>query len=121
MYYKALLDQEVAYFDENDPHKVVTKVSTSLAAIEAATGEKISLLLSTSVTSVASIFLAFFKCWQLSLVLLATLPVLLVVFVLATKSFLMYSQREKVGYESAASRTEQALGQIRTVKGLVGE
>ena len=37
------------------------------------------------------------------------------------RSLVMYSQREKVAYEAAASRTEQALGQIRTVKGLNGE
>lgn len=37
------------------------------------------------------------------------------------KAMTLYSQREKISYESAASRTEQALGQIKTVKGLNGE
>lgn len=37
------------------------------------------------------------------------------------KTLVMYSQREKISYEAAASRTEQAIGQIKTVKGLNGE
>lgn len=63
LYYKLLLEQEVEWFDENDPHKIVTRVATSITAIETATGEKVSLLLTTIITSVAAIFLAFFKCW----------------------------------------------------------
>lgn len=38
LYYKTLLEQEVEWFDENDPHKIVTKVATSITAIETATG-----------------------------------------------------------------------------------
>jgi len=38
LYYKTLMEQEVGWFDENDPHKIVTKVATSITAIETATG-----------------------------------------------------------------------------------
>jgi ABC-type multidrug transport system fused ATPase/permease subunit len=37
-YYKVLLDQEVAWYDQNDPNKIVTKVTTNLTHIETATG-----------------------------------------------------------------------------------
>ena len=80
-----------------------------------------SLMLSTLVTSLVSIFFAFFRCWELSLVMLATLPVLLVVGIFFFKSLQKSSEKEKKSYEKASSRTEQALGQIRTVKGMVGE
>jgi ABC transporter transmembrane region len=33
LYYKLLLEQEVQWYDENDPHKIVTKVATSITAI----------------------------------------------------------------------------------------
>lgn len=98
LYYKTLMEQEVGWFDENDPHKIVTQVATSITAIETATGEKISLMLSTMVTSVAAMFLAFFKCWELSLVLMATLPALFLGGMFFMKALLMYSQREKVSY-----------------------
>ena len=37
-YFKALLDQEIAWYDENDPNKLVTKVTTNITHIETATG-----------------------------------------------------------------------------------
>ena len=80
-----------------------------------------SLMISTLVTSVVSIFFAFFKCWELSLVLLAALPVLLIVGVFFFKSLQKSAEKEKKSYENASSRTEQALGQIKTVKSMVGE
>ena len=80
-----------------------------------------SLMLTTLVTSLVSIFFAFFRCWELSLIMLAALPALLVVGVFFFKRMQKNSEREKITYEKASSRTEQALGQIKTVKGLVGE
>jgi ATP-binding cassette, subfamily B (MDR/TAP), member 1 len=98
----------------------VTKVTTNITHIETATGEKMSLTITTLVTSLVSIFLAFFKCWELSLIMMATLPALVIVGIFFFKSLQLNSQREKISYEKASSRTEQALGQIRTVKGMVG-
>ena len=100
---------------------MVTKVTTNITHIETATGEKMSLMISTLVTSLGSIFFAFFKCWELSLMMCASLPVLLVVGIFFFKSLQLSSEKEKKSYENASSRTEQALGQIKTVKGLVGE
>lgn len=85
-YYKALIDQEIAWYDENDPNKIVTKVTTNITHIETATGEKMSLTLTTMVTSIVSIFFAFFKCWELSLMLMAALPALLIVGIFFFKS-----------------------------------
>ena len=104
-YYKALIDQEIAWYDEHDPNKIVTKVTTNITHIETATGEKMSLMLTTLVTSLVSIFFAFFKCWQLSLMMMATLPALLITGIFFFKSLQKNSEREKVSYEKASSRT----------------
>lgn len=80
-----------------------------------------SLMITTLVTSFVSIFFAFFKCWELSLMMMATLPALVIVGVFFFKGLQKNSEREKISYEKASGRTEQALSQIRTVKGLVGE
>lgn len=97
-YYKTLLDQEIAWYDENDPNKIVTKVTTNIAHIEAATGEKISLMFTTIIQSVAAIFFAFFKCWELSCIMLVALPLLIVAGIFFMKGMLLNSQREKVTY-----------------------
>lgn len=92
-YYKTLLDQEIAWYDENDPNKIVTKVTTNITHIEAATGEKMSLMITTVVTSLVSIFFAFFKCWELSLIMLATLPALLIVGIFFYKALMLNAQK----------------------------
>jgi ATP-binding cassette subfamily B (MDR/TAP) protein 1 len=115
------LEQEVGWFDQNDPHKIVTKVAVSVTAIETATGQKMSLMITNMITSVAALFFAFFKCWELSVMLLSTVPPLGIAAAVLIKASMLNATREKVSYEAASSRTEQALSQIKTVKGLVGE
>ena len=53
--------------------------------------------------------------------MMATLPPLMIVGIFFFKGLQKNSEREKISYEKASGRTEQALSQIRTVKGLVGE
>lgn len=50
-------------------------------------------MLTTLVTSVFSIFLAFFKCWELSLIMLATLPALLIVGIFFFKALMLNAQK----------------------------
>lgn len=89
MYYQTILEQEVAWYDSNDTNKLATEISGNMVAVESAIGEKISILLTTLVTSTFGFFYAYFKCWQLSLVLTALLPLLLFAGVLMMKSMTM--------------------------------
>jgi hypothetical protein len=57
-----------------------------MIAVETAIGEKISFLLTTLITSLFGFFYAYFKCWQLSLVLTGFLPLILMAGVLLMKA-----------------------------------
>lgn len=102
MYYKTLLDQEVAWYDSNDVNKLATEISANMVAVETAIGEKVAFLQATLITSIFGFFYAFFKCWQLSAVLTAFLPLMLVAGVLMMKSMQMKAQISKVSYEDAS-------------------
>ena len=67
-------------------------------AVENAIGEKISILLNVLVTSTFGFFYAYFKCWQLSLVLTGLLPLLLFAGVLMMKAMTMNAEKRKVSY-----------------------
>ena len=71
----------------------MTRVATNITAIEGATGEKISLMLITISTCVAAIFMAFFKCWQLSLIMLAAFPAILAAGLLFMRTLLLHSMK----------------------------
>ena len=59
-----------------------------MIAVETAIGEKVAFLQTTLVTSIFGLFYAFFKCWQLSLILTAFLPLMLIAGVLMMKGML---------------------------------
>jgi hypothetical protein len=60
-----------------------------MIAVETAIGEKVAFLQTTLVTSIFGLFYAFFKCWQLSLILTAFLPLMLIAGVLMMKGMQM--------------------------------
>ncbi len=78
-----------------------------MVAVETAIGEKISILLTTTITSIFGFFYAYFKCWQLSLVLTGFLPMILFAGVLLMKSLQLKAQISKVSYEGASGIAEQ--------------
>ena len=78
-----------------------------MVAVETAIGEKVSILMSTIVTSIFGFFYAYFKCWQLSLVLTGLLPFMLVAGILMMKAMTMKASIAKVSYEGASGIAEQ--------------
>ena len=98
MYYETLLQQEVAWYDSNDVNKLSTEISANMVALETAIGEKISILLTTLVTSIFGFFYAYFKCWQLSLVLTGFLPLMMIAGVLMMKAMTMKASLAKASY-----------------------
>ena len=69
-----------------------------MVAIEGATGEKVPLLVTTMITTVFGFFYAFFKCWRLSLILTALLPLLMLGGVLMMKGMTMSHMKSKASY-----------------------
>lgn len=74
-------------------------VAGNVTAIENGIGEKVSIFLSTIVTSVFGFIYAYFRCWQLSLVLTGTLPLLMIAGILLMKALTLRSFRGKAAYE----------------------
>jgi len=65
-------------------------------------GEKVSILLATTVTSIYGFFYAYFKCWRLSLILTGFLPLMMIAGVLMMKAMQMKAEISKVSYEGAS-------------------
>jgi len=97
LYYQTLLEQEVAYFDSIDVGKLAAKVAKNISTIENAIGEKIALLISATFTSAFAILFAFIHCWELSLFLMAVLPILIYTAFLLMRS---YGLRAKINNAS---------------------
>jgi ATP-binding cassette subfamily B (MDR/TAP) protein 1 len=91
IYYKLLLRQEVHWYDMTNPNELATRVTTEITAIQGAIGEKIATIFNVTVMSILGFFLAYYRNWRLSLVLSATLPLLMLA------GFLVMKAMQKLG------------------------
>jgi ATP-binding cassette subfamily B (MDR/TAP) protein 1 len=77
-YVKAVLSQEIAWFDCFGANELATKVAELCGKVQDGLGRKVGDLIQYSTQVVASLVIGFYLCWKLTLVLLCTFPVLAV-------------------------------------------
>ncbi|CAL9081642.1 unnamed protein product, partial [Musa textilis] len=145
LYLKAILRQEIGFFDnETSTGEVIGRMSGDTILIQDAIGEKIKLYvdihcnhylpknhlicpfqvgkcLQLAATFFGSFVVAFTKGWLLSLVLTASIP--LIVIAGAAMSLIIFrsSSRGQKAYAEAGTVVEHTVGSIRTVAAFNGE
>ncbi|KAJ8898766.1 hypothetical protein K2173_005085 [Erythroxylum novogranatense] len=122
LYLKTILRQEVGFFDkETNTGEVVSRMSGDTVLIQEAMGEKVGKFIQLVSTFIGAFVIAFIKGWLLTLVMLASIPLM----VLAGAGMsIMISRTASLGqnaYGKAANVVEQTIGSIRTVASFTGE
>jgi ATP-binding cassette subfamily B (MDR/TAP) protein 1 len=120
-YFRALLRQEIAWYDLNNPNELATRVSSECQSIQGGIGEKCAMFAYTISTVTAGFVLGFVKGWQLTLVLCACIPVISVAGTFFMMSMQKGASRTDEAYAVSGARAEEALKGIRTVQALGGE
>ncbi|URD88213.1 ABC transporter B family member [Musa troglodytarum] len=117
LYLKAILRQEIGFFDnETSTGEVIGRMSGDTILIQDAIGEKVGKCLQLAATFFGSFVVAFTKGWLLSLVLTASIP--LIVIAGAAMSLIIFrsSSRGQKAYAEAGTVVEHTVGSIRTVR-----
>jgi ATP-binding cassette subfamily B (MDR/TAP) protein 1 len=73
-YLRAILSQEIGWFDSNNPQELSARVSKETQAIEAALGEKFGDVLRSTGLVLSGFGIAFSRGWAFSLALLVLFP-----------------------------------------------
>ncbi|KAJ4750302.1 ABC transporter B family member 4 [Rhynchospora pubera] len=111
MYLKAVLRQDIAYFDkEITTGKVVGRISADTVLIQDAIGEKVGKVLQLVSTFVGGFVVAFVKGWLLSLVMLSAIPPIIIAGAAASSVLSEVSSQEQTTYGEAGGVIEQTLG-----------
>jgi ATP-binding cassette, subfamily B (MDR/TAP), member 1 len=116
-YFSALLRQESTWYDLNDSGEVNRLVDDTLG-IQAGIGEKVSLTLTSVAQFFAGIIIAFViapKSWQLTLVLLAFMPLLGAAGASMASIFTSAEKAGLEGYAKAGAAANEVLTSIRNV------
>ncbi|XP_063777832.1 ATP-binding cassette sub-family B member 5-like isoform X2 [Pseudophryne corroboree] len=123
MAFKAMLRQDMSWFDDkkNNTGALTTRLSTEASQIQTATGTRLGLI-SQNVSSMGlSLIIAFAFGWEMSLLLLAMTPVLVITGLLEVRALTGFANRDKKELQQAGKIATEAVDNIRTVVSLTRE
>ncbi|KAJ6847236.1 ABC transporter B family member 11-like isoform X2 [Iris pallida] len=122
LYLKAILRQEVAFFDkETNTGEVVGRMSGDTVLIQDAMGEKVGKFIQLVATFFGGFIVAFVQGWLLTLVMLSVIPPLVAAGAAMSVTISKLASRGQTAYAEAAVVVEQTIGSIRTVASFTGE
>ncbi|KAH7353067.1 hypothetical protein KP509_19G077400 [Ceratopteris richardii] len=121
--FKSVLRQEISWFDksENASGAISARLEGDAVYVKSIVGDTLSLAVQNSSSLVAALVIAFTATWQLSLVILAIVPLLGLQGLAHVKFMKGFSADAKVMYEEASQVATDAVGSIRTVASFCAE
>ncbi|XP_024959664.1 ABC transporter B family member 15-like [Cynara cardunculus var. scolymus] len=122
-YLKAVLRQEVAYFDLNttSTSDIVTSVSSDSLLIQEVISEKVPVLVMNVAVFGGAYFVGFILLWRLAVVALPFILILVTPGLICGRVLMSLSRKIREEYNKAGSVAEQAISSVRTVYSFVGE
>ncbi|XP_063233416.1 phosphatidylcholine translocator ABCB4-like isoform X1 [Bacillus rossius redtenbacheri] len=120
-FFESALHQDIGWYDVRQTGDLASRMAEDLNKLEDGFGEKVVMFANFVANSVASVVFAFVRGWELTLVCLASTPVILIVVVLIMWEISRLSKKELKAYGKAGAIAEEALGSIRTVFAFGGE
>ena len=114
-YFAVILRQEQGWFDANNAFEFSTKVQAQFEQIALGLGEKFGILLQAISQIICGIIIAFYKSWQLTLVMLAISPLIFLCVVLLVVLIRKPAIGSRKTYERAGGAAEEMLYNIKTI------
>ncbi|KGN52419.1 ABC transporter B family member 15 [Cucumis sativus] len=122
-YLKAVLRQDVGYFDLHvtSTSEVITSVSNDSLVIQDVLSEKIPNFLMNAAIFIGSYLAAVILFWRLAVVGFPFVVLLVIPGLLYGKTLMGLARKSMEGYQKAGTVAEQAISSIRTVYAFAGE
>ncbi|CAG9460904.1 unnamed protein product [Pedinophyceae sp. YPF-701] len=118
----ATLSQDISWFDgDGDTGGIINSLSEDTSAVQRGTGEKVGNFVHHITACLVGLGIAFWKSWDLALVLVGTLPIMAGVAGGLGKITQWLNTRSSQAYGEAGGRAQEAFGNIRTVQAFGAE
>ncbi|XP_013099657.2 multidrug resistance protein homolog 49 [Stomoxys calcitrans] len=121
IYLESILRQDMSWFDTTSGKNFASQMSEDLNKMKEGINEKIAIFVYLVMTFVIGIVASFVYGWKLTLVILATCPLIILSTAMVAKIQSSLTEKELKAYSGAGSVAEEVLGGIRTVFAFSGE
>ncbi|KAL6864769.1 hypothetical protein ACP4OV_015920 [Aristida adscensionis] len=123
MAFEKVVNMEIQWFDypENSSGAVGARLSADAAKVRGLIGDALQLVVQNSATLVAGLVIAFVSNWELSLIILALIPLIGLNGWIQMKFIQGFSADAKLMYEEASQVANDAVSSIRTVASFSAE
>ncbi|KAM9325016.1 ATP-dependent translocase ABCB1-like [Gastrophryne carolinensis] len=120
-FFKAVLHQEMAWFDSNQIGTLNTRLTEDINTIHEGLGDKICIFAQFFATFIAGIIIGFVHGWKLTLVILSVSPLLAASAAVWSKLLATFTTQELSSYAKAGAVAEEIITAIRTVVAFNGQ
>lgn len=120
-YLKAVLRQEIAWFDTTIPGKLSSRINGDAVVIQEGISEKAGQFWQFLALFLSGFIIGFYQGWRLALVILAVVPALAIMGAVIMKVVGQMTGKGQEHYATAGGIADEIIGAMRTVSSFNGE
>ncbi|PAA81543.1 hypothetical protein BOX15_Mlig004095g4, partial [Macrostomum lignano] len=120
-FFKAVLRQEMSWFDQQSSGELTTRLADDLERIREGLGDKTSVVIQAFSGFIAGFVIGFIKSWKMTLVMMSLTPLLAIGGALMGRLISTMTSREQKAYAKAGAVAEETVSCIRTVIAFCGQ
>lgn len=113
-YLRAILSQNIAYFDDLGAGEVGTRISSDMNVIQDGISEKVTFVVSAVSAFVCGLCIAFYKSWKLALICFSTVVAMVLAIGVFGKLTIPFKTKALQTQAEASNVAEEAVSSIRT-------